>query len=158
MRLFTQIQTESWQNETIKAFARTNELNQLCWFVQMICPPPPKSLARTMTQQQRQDYRYRTACAPRDWIPYVEIGTDPIASRAEVEVLAGIFAYSNNPEIKFVPALCMVADVATQHSYAYGKEWDHVCNRCGSVFLSTLPNEVAICNQCDKYLYRMALQ
>jgi len=156
MLLFTNEQTESWQRAIIAGAAQRKALHELAWFIQMIVPLP-KGLARTMTQQQRLDYRYRTACAPKDWIPYVPIGSDPAASRYEAEILAGIFAAHNAPEIKFAPALCLATDLSTQKCYEFGRPWDHVCSRCGSVFLSTVPNEVALCEQCCTGLYRMAM-
>jgi hypothetical protein len=157
MQLFTAIQTESWQRDIIDGATQANDLASLCWFIQMILPPPSKAMARTMTQQERIGYRYRAACAPGLWIPYIPVGDNPEASRAEAEILAGIFAYSNVPEIKCAPALCLTADAEKQCSYVYGRNWDHVCNRCGTVFVSTIPNEVRICAGCNHHFYRMAM-
>lgn len=157
MHLFTVEQTESWQQAILSNAAKQNALDELCWFVQMILPPPPKSMARKMTQKQREDYRFRTACAPRDWIPYIPVGCDPISSRQAAEVLAAIFAAHNAPDLKFAPALCLSADLAKQKSYEFGREWDHVCSRCGGVFASTVPNEVPVCAGCAVVLYRMAM-
>lgn len=157
MHLFTVEQTESWQRDILAGAAQRNELHELAWFIQMILPPPPKSMARKMTQQQREDYRFRTACAPRDWIPYIPVGCDPISSRQAAEVLAAIFAAHNAPEVKFAPALCLASDLAKQKSYEFGREWDHVCSRCGGVFASTVPNEVPVCAGCAVVLYRMAM-
>jgi len=156
MLLFTTEQTESWQRDIIAGAAQRKALHELAWFIQMIVPLP-KSLARTMTQQQRLDYRYRTACAPRDWIPFIPLGSDPAASRYEAEILAGIFAAHNAPEIKFAPALCLMEELTTQKCYEFGQPWDHVCSRCGSVFASTVPNEVALCGGCCTTMYRMAM-
>lgn len=157
MHLFTVEQTESWQQAILSNAAKQNALDELCWFIQMILPPPPKSMARQMTQKQREDYRFRTACAPRDWIPYIPVGCDPISSRQAAEVLTAIFAAHNAPEVKFAPALCLSADLAKQKSYEFGREWDHVCSRCGGVFASTVPNEVPVCAGCAVVLYRMAM-
>jgi hypothetical protein len=157
MQLFTNVQTESWQRDIIAGATKVNDLASLCWFVQMILPPPSKAVAKTMTQQERIDYRYRTACAPGLWIPYIPVGDSPEASRAEAEILAGIFAYSNAPHVKFAPALCLTADIEKQCSYVYGRTWDHVCSRCGIVFTSTLPNETRICINCNYHFYRMAM-
>lgn len=157
MRLFTTLQTESWQHAMIATFARTNDLDKLCWFVQMIVPLP-KNMARTMSQQERTDYRYRTACAPNDWIPYIPIQDDPFISKTYAEILTAIFIAHNAPEYKFAPALALVGELACKKCYAFGREWDHVCAQCGSVFLSTIPNEVEICGLCNQHLYRMALQ
>lgn len=156
MHLFTAEQTELWQRDFIANAAQRNKLHELCWFIQMIVPLS-KAQARTMTQQQRLDYRYRTACAPKDWIPYVPIGSDPAASRYEAEILAALFAAHNAPEIKFAPALCLATDLSTQKCYEFGRPWDHVCSRCGGVFASTVPNEVALCGGCCTELYRMAM-
>lgn len=154
--LFTTEQTESWQRDVLADAARRNGLHELAWFIQSILPLS-KAQARTMTQQERLDYRYRTACAPGKWIPYVPVGCDPAASRCEAEILAAIFTAHNPPGIKFTPALCLSADLKRQQTYEFGRDWDHICNRCGAVFQSSVPNEVAVCGECCSALYRMAM-
>lgn len=159
MQLFTTQQTESWQQATIAAFARTSELDELCWFVQMVMPSPSKSLAKTMTQEQRIDYRYRTACAPRDWIPIVSMGKDPASSRIRAELLTMFFIADNEPSIRFYPALALTKEVQGKKCYEFLETtWDHVCSRCGNVFVSTDPDELRICLNCHHHFYRMAMQ
>lgn len=154
--LFTTEQTESWQRDILIGAAQRNELHELAWFIQMILPLS-KAQARTMTQRERIDYRYRTACAPGQWVPYIPVGDDPAVSRCEAEILAAIFAAANPPTIKFTPALCLIDDLAQHSHYEYGSEWDYVCGRCGGIFTSTLPYEAPLCEQCCQFLYRMAM-
>jgi hypothetical protein len=158
MHLFTNVQTESWQRDIIAGAAKVNDLASLCWFVQMVMPPPSKALAKSMTQQERIDHRYRTACAPRDWIPYVKMGNDPATSRIRAELLTMFFIADNDPAIRFYPALALTKDVRGKKCYEFLEmTWDHVCSRCGSVFVSTDPDEVAICRGCNYHFYRMAM-
>jgi hypothetical protein len=149
MKLFTVEQSPSWQQEAIKLYRREGKLDKLCWFVQMVLPPPPKSVSRKMTQEDRVNYRYRTAAAPKEWIPYVPLGDDPERSRQMIEMLAAIFAYSNPPQIKFVAALCSTEELLTQQVYEFGKEWDCVCGVCGQVFGCSVP-DVDICEVCHE--------
>lgn len=149
MQLFTTEQTESWQFQMLDMAGKANGLDTLCWFIQMILPPPPKPLARTMTQQERQSYRYRTACAPSDWVPIVRIGSDPKRSRIDAELLAGLFAAHNRDGVKFAPALALTADLQQVKHYEFGDPWDCVCSLCGSVFPGTVP-DVDICEMCER--------
>lgn len=145
MRLFTTQQTESWQNAMLDTYAKAGALHDLCWFVQMIFPPLTKAQARGMSQQERQDHRYRTACWPKDWVPIVRVA-DPALSRVDVEVLVAFFAAANE-QVKFAPALGLVSDLATLKHYEFGSEWDCVCSLCGMVFGCTVP-DVDICDGC----------
>lgn len=155
--LFTQQQNEGWQREILANAAKVGELRTLIWFVQMILPPPPKSMARTMTQAERQSYRYRTACWPGSWVPYVEVAPDPVLSRIDAELLAGLFAAKNPATMTFVPALALRSELAAIRHYEYGREWDLVCSRCGGVFATTDPVAVRLCAGCEYRLYRMAM-
>lgn len=151
---FTLQQTERWQWDLL---ATVDNLHQLVWFIQMILPPPPKSLARTMSQAERLAYRYRTACWPGDWVPYLEVAPDPRRSRSDAELLTGLFAANNPPTVTFVPALALRSELATVKHYEFGREWDVVCSRCGSVLPTTDPNALRLCADCEHRLYRRAL-
>lgn len=155
--LFTAQQNESWQREILAGAAKAGELNTLVWFVQMILPPPPKSAARTMTQAERQAYRYRSACWPSEWVPYLEVAPDPERTRIDAELLAGLFAAQNPPAYAFIPSLALRADLTTVKAYEYGQAWDLVCSRCGNVFADTNPNALRLCAGCERRLYRMAM-
>lgn len=155
--LFTSQQNEGWQRDILAGAAKVGELRTLVWFVQMILPPPAKSAARTMTQAERQAYRYRTACWPGEWVPYVEVTPDPLRTRIDAEMLAGLFAANNPPAYTFAPALALRTDLATVKAYEYGQAWDLVCSRCGNVFADTNPNALRLCAGCERRLYRMAM-
>lgn len=157
MKLFTQQQTPLWQRDYLAAAARHGDLSSLVWFIQMIMPPLSTAQRRTMTQAEQQDYRYRTACGPGAWVPYVEVAPDPERSRIDAELLAGIFAAYNPAEIAFVPALCLRTELVAVKSYEWGSEWDHVCSRCGNVFTSTVAFLTPLCMPCVQRLYRMAM-
>lgn len=146
MRLFTTQQTESWQNEMLHAYGKAGALHDICWFVQMIFPPLTKAQARGMSQQERQEHRYRTACWPGDWVPIVRV-TDPDLSRVDIEILVAFFVAANRPDVKFAPALGLVSDLTTLKHYEFGHEWDCICSQCGAVFRWTVP-DVDICDRC----------
>jgi hypothetical protein len=158
MRLFTVQQVPSWQKAILDQASRSGELGALVWFVQMVLPAPPKSAARTMTQAEREAYRYRTASWPGAWVPYVEVAPDPVRSRVDAELLAGLFAAANPRSVTFVPALALREELAAVQHYEYGREWDHVCSRCGTVFQSPLAWTPKICAGCEHGFYRMAMQ
>jgi hypothetical protein len=152
---FTLQQTEGWQRDVLAAAA--DDLTSLVWFIQLIMPHPPKSVARTMTQAQRQDYRYRTACWPGSWVPYIEVAPDPTLTRIDAELLAGLFAAKNPSTMTFAPALALRAEVTAVKSYEYGQPWDLVCSRCGGVFTTVDPVAMRLCAGCEYRLYRMAM-
>lgn len=155
--LFTAQQTEGWQAEIIAGATKANGLDTLVWFIQLIMPPLPKSVARTMTQAERQSYRYRTACWPGAWVPYLSVAPDPRLTRIEAEMLAGLFAAKNPATMTFVPALALRSELATVRSYEFGSEWDLICSRCGGIFATTDPVAVRLCAECEYRLYRMAM-
>lgn len=154
--LFTQQQTEGWQREIIAGAVKVGDLRPLIWFIQMIVPLS-KAEARTMTQAERQAHRYRAACWPSSWVPYVEVAPDPARTRIDAELLAGLFAAKNPQNITFVPALALRTDLEAVRHYEYGSEWDLVCSRCGGVFTTVDPVAVRLCAGCEYRLYRMAM-
>lgn len=157
MRLFTQQQTEGWQQEILAGAAHLNDLGSLVWFVQMICSLT-KAQRRTLTPAQQQALRYRTARWPGEWVPYVPVAPDPALSRIDAELLAGLFAAGNDPTVTFVPALALRTELASVRHYEFGEPWDHVCSRCGGVFASVVAEETPLCRPCVEALYRMAMQ
>jgi len=146
MRLFTMQQTESWQDEMLRAYGKAGALHDICWFVQMIFPPPTKAEARRMTQQERQEHRYRTASWPGNWVPIVPVAPCPETSRAEIEILVTLMVCVD-PTVRLSPALGLVSDLTTLKHYEFGSEWDCICSQCGAVFRWTVP-DVDICGEC----------
>jgi hypothetical protein len=157
MHLLTQQQTPAWQQAILAGATQANELSDLVWFVQMIVPLT-KAQRRTQAPAQQQAHRYRTACWPGAWVPYLPVAPDPMRSRIDAELLAGLFVAANPATATFAPALGLRSELATVQHYEFGQPWDLVCSRCGAVFGSTVPTALRLCAGCEYRLYRMAMQ
>ena len=141
-------QTLGWQQQIIREAQRRGELAQLAWFIQGE-RRLSKSERRGLTSEQIAAAQCRTASSPGQWVPYIAVGCQPWVSREWADMLAQMFAASND-EWKFSPALCLTSELdQIRQRYEFGDTWDCICSVCGAVFQACWV-DFDICEECSK--------
>lgn len=114
-------QSKTWQRKILAEAASTGYAD-LYWYVEF---------------SWQAGQRHAPACHPGPWVPVVPVGPDPRASRNIADMLAHLFALSNEKRLTFAAALTSteaLAQTGCRH-YLWFEDipLDAVCGCCGCV-------------------------
>lgn len=115
-------QTKTWQRKILEQ-AKATGYRDLFWYIEF--------------SWWQAGQRHAPACHPGPWVPVVPVGPDPQASRNIADMLAHLFALSNEKRLTFAAALTSteaLAQTGCRH-YLWFEDilLDAVCDVCGGV-------------------------
>lgn len=114
-------QTKTWQRKILDQ-AKADGYTDLYWYIEMAWSG---------------NQRHAPACHPGAWVPVVPVGPDPVASRNIADMLAHLFALSNEKWLTFAAALtsteALVQTGCRHYLWFEDIPLDAVCSICGCV-------------------------
>lgn len=109
-------QTKTWQRKILEQ-AKATGYRDLFWYIEF--------------SWWQAGQRHAPACHPGPWVPVVPVGPDPQASRNIADMLAHLFALSNEKRLTFAAALTSteaLAQTSCRHYLTFGASLKKVTN------------------------------